>query len=154
MVTTNQSELSASVPPCQHCGAGRVFEVQLMPTLVAELKCAKQSNATHNVGSQNMEQSNVKKQFSQGNYESNVQTFENGGVEVRGEIADHVLQEEQRRTFMTAVNQMYDMTIEFGTVMVFTCSQSCWRDAENCGGAVYLDEFCLVEADPDEKLFQ
>ena len=101
-----------------------------------------------------MEQSNVIKQFSQGNYESNVQTFENGNVEVRGEIADHVLQEEQRRTFMAAVNQMYDMTIEFGTVMVFTCSQSCWRDAENSGGAVYLDEFCLVEADPDEKLFQ
>ena len=145
MVTINQPELLANVPPCQHCGAGRVFEVQLMPALVGKLKCAKQSNANWD-----------EIQLSQGNHGLNIQTSENGDLKLSGEILreNSVLQEEQRKTFLAAVNQMSDVSIEFGTVMVFTCSQSCWKDSENVGNAVYLEEICLVEADPDEKLFQ
>lgn len=56
--------------------------------------------------------------------------------------------------FLAAVSQLSDVEIEFGTVMVFTCSRSCWQDFEMTGDDVYREEFCLIEADPDQKLFQ
>ena len=55
---------------------------------------------------------------------------------------------------MTAVNKTRDVTIEFGTVMVFTCSQGCWKNVENNEDSRYLEEFCLVECDPDDRLFK
>ena len=122
-----------------------MFEVQLMPALVGKLNCAKQSNANWD-----------EILLSQGNHGLNIETSENGDLKLSGEILreNPVLQEEQRKTFLAAVNQMSDVSIEFGTVMVFTCSQSCWKDSENVGNAIYLEEICFVEADPDEKLFQ
>ena len=153
MVTTNQSELLSNVPPCQHCGAVRVFETQLMPALVGKLKCAKESNAAH---SHNVQQKSQEKLFLQGNNESFSETSESIGLEVTGEISteDSDSQEKHKRVFLVDVNQMNDVTIEFGTVMVFTCSQSCLKDLENTAHALYLEEFCFVEADPDHKLFE
>ncbi|EDO30552.1 predicted protein [Nematostella vectensis] len=40
------------------------------------------------------------------------------------------------------------LNIEFGTVMVYACSQSCWDDRSG-----YRQEFIFVEADPDAHLF-
>ena len=153
MFSTNQSELLSNVPPCQHCGTIRVFEAQLMPALVGKLKCAKQSNAAHSL---NIQQNSQEKLFLQENNESFSQTSENTELKVTGEISteDSGFQKEPRRIFLAAVNQANDVTIEFGTVMIFTCSQSCWKDLENTAHALYLEEFCFVEADPDQKLFQ
>ena len=150
MVITNPSELLAKVPPCQYCGAERVFELQFMPALVSSLKLAKQRNSTHRHDSHNLEEIDKTEQLSQGNDQFNFQAFGNSETFTD----DPSLQEEQRKAFMATVNQIRDVTIEFGTVMVFTCSQSCWRDLENSEGANYLEEFCLLEADPDYKLFQ
>lgn len=38
--------------------------------------------------------------------------------------------------------------LEFGTVLVYTCTNSCWT----AGAAV--EEFCFVQADPDQQLFK
>ncbi|XP_059190894.1 programmed cell death protein 2-like [Centropristis striata] len=40
--------------------------------------------------------------------------------------------------------------LEFGTVLVYTCTNSCWT--EGSGSAV--EEFCFVQTDPDQQLFK
>uniref|UniRef100_UPI0037E84DEA programmed cell death protein 2-like n=1 Tax=Semicossyphus pulcher TaxID=241346 RepID=UPI0037E84DEA len=40
--------------------------------------------------------------------------------------------------------------LEFGTALVYTCTNSCW--AAGSGSAV--EEFCFVQADPDQQLFK
>ncbi|XP_029009473.1 programmed cell death protein 2-like isoform X2 [Betta splendens] len=40
--------------------------------------------------------------------------------------------------------------LEFGTVLVYTCAQSCWKE----GSASAVEEVCLVQTDPDQQLFK
>ncbi|XP_023811340.1 programmed cell death protein 2-like [Oryzias latipes] len=40
--------------------------------------------------------------------------------------------------------------LEFGTVLVYTCTSSCWTP----GSELAVEEFCFVQADPDQQLFQ
>ncbi|XP_070686319.1 programmed cell death protein 2-like isoform X2 [Pempheris klunzingeri] len=40
--------------------------------------------------------------------------------------------------------------LEFGTVLVYTCRNSCWTD----GSGSAVEEFCFVQADPDQQLFR
>ena len=155
MVTTQPSELCRTVPPCHHCGTKRVFELQFMPALVAHLKVPQQ---------QGLRPTNVAKeiqtltdQFTQENDKCVLQRSNNSFHTETGEILteDTNVQQKQRKPFMAAVNQECDVTIEFGTVLVFTCSKSCWTEMESVAGeAIYFDEFCLVEADPDATLFE
>ncbi|KAM7415268.1 hypothetical protein PAMA_019882 [Pampus argenteus] len=39
--------------------------------------------------------------------------------------------------------------LEFGTVLVYTCSNSCWT----AGSDSPVEEFCFVQMDPDQQLF-
>ena len=39
--------------------------------------------------------------------------------------------------------------VEFGTVLVFSCSSSCWSE---CGTEQFREEHVFVQPDPDEKL--
>ncbi|XP_071316693.1 programmed cell death protein 2-like isoform X2 [Trachinotus anak] len=39
--------------------------------------------------------------------------------------------------------------LEFGTVLVYTCASSCWT----AGSGSAAEEFCFVQADPDQQLF-
>ncbi|XP_040591447.1 programmed cell death protein 2-like isoform X2 [Mesocricetus auratus] len=41
------------------------------------------------------------------------------------------------------------LTVEFGTVLVYTCEQSCWPVTQQAP----MEEFCLIQEDPDEGLF-
>uniref|UniRef100_A0A8C1PNL7 Programmed cell death 2-like n=1 Tax=Cyprinus carpio TaxID=7962 RepID=A0A8C1PNL7_CYPCA len=43
-----------------------------------------------------------------------------------------------------------DVSLEFGTVLVYTCRNSCWKS----GSAAPVEEFLLVQPDPDQKLFK
>ena len=145
MVTTQPSELCRTVPPCHHCGASRVFELQFMPALVAHLKVSQQLRP------KNTEQKNetFTEQFTQSNSKCELQSLRTGEIFTE----DTNAQQKQIKTFMAAVNQKRDVTIEFGTVMVFTCSNSCSTEIEG-GEVIYFEEFCLVEADPDAMLFE
>ena len=147
MVTTQPSELCRTVPLCHHCGASRVFELQFMPALVAHLKVPQQLD----LRPKNIEQENETfiEQFTQGKSKCDLRSLETGEILTE----DTNAQQKQRKTFMAAVNQKCDATIEFGTVMVFTCSKSCWTEMES-GEVIYFEEFCLVEADPDAMLFE
>lgn len=40
--------------------------------------------------------------------------------------------------------------LEFGTVLVYTCAGSCWT----AGSGSPVEEFCLVQGDPDQQLFK
>ncbi|XP_041852999.1 programmed cell death protein 2-like [Melanotaenia boesemani] len=40
--------------------------------------------------------------------------------------------------------------LEFGTVLVYTCTNSCWTS----GSSLALEEFCYVQTDPDQQLFK
>uniref|UniRef100_A0A3B3XST8 Programmed cell death protein 2 C-terminal domain-containing protein n=1 Tax=Poecilia mexicana TaxID=48701 RepID=A0A3B3XST8_9TELE len=40
--------------------------------------------------------------------------------------------------------------LEFGTVLVYTCTNSCWAAGTNCP----VEEFCFVQPDPDQQLFK
>ena len=158
MVTTRPSELFSSVPPCQHCGANRIFELQFMPALIGNLKLAKQTcaNLTGDLSSQNNKHEAETEQFSNSNNVHNLGRLDNNICEDNGGNLSNntALREDQRKAFLATVNQVNDVVIEFGTVMVFTCAQSCWGEKESVGEDVYLEEFCLVEADPDVLLFQ
>ncbi|XP_021264122.1 programmed cell death protein 2-like isoform X1 [Numida meleagris] len=43
-----------------------------------------------------------------------------------------------------------DLSVEFGTVIVYTCEQSCWPTNHQTP----LEEFIFVQEDPDQKLFK
>ncbi|XP_034033017.1 programmed cell death protein 2-like [Thalassophryne amazonica] len=40
--------------------------------------------------------------------------------------------------------------LEFGTVLVYTCTKSCWT----VGACSAVEEFCFVQMDPDQKFFK
>lgn len=42
-----------------------------------------------------------------------------------------------------------DLLVEFGTILVYTCEKSCWP--QNCQTSV--EEYCIIQEDPDELLF-
>uniref|UniRef100_UPI00358E4AE7 programmed cell death protein 2-like isoform X2 n=1 Tax=Myxine glutinosa TaxID=7769 RepID=UPI00358E4AE7 len=43
-----------------------------------------------------------------------------------------------------------ELSVEFGTVLVYSCSSSCW----SMGQDVAREEFVLVQPDPDQRLFR
>ncbi|XP_028286503.1 programmed cell death protein 2-like isoform X2 [Parambassis ranga] len=43
-----------------------------------------------------------------------------------------------------------NVEVEFGTVLVYTCANSCWA----AGSHSAVEEFCFVQADPDQQLFK
>ncbi|TRY97365.1 hypothetical protein DNTS_033007 [Danionella cerebrum] len=43
-----------------------------------------------------------------------------------------------------------DISLEFGTALVYTCRKSCWKS----GSVVPSEEFVFVQPDPDQKLFK
>ena len=94
------SQALGAIPPCSSCGEKRVFELQLMPALVALLQIDREGN--------------------RGNLKDNKSrdkdcTTNNG----RGDLC--VKHGECK-------NAMSPGCIEFGTVFVYTCSQGCWSD--------------------------
>ncbi|XP_070534596.1 programmed cell death protein 2-like isoform X2 [Ptychodera flava] len=80
-------EEHSRVPACSHCKSDRVFEVQLMPTLVSRLK----------------------------------------------------------------LHQSEESAVDFGTVYIFTCKDSCWNTD---GSYKYKEEFLILQPDPDQKYFK
>ncbi|NXU15732.1 PDD2L protein, partial [Pardalotus punctatus] len=83
-ITCPPANLDRGIPACRNCGSSRVFELQLMPTLVSMLQ---------------------------------------------GDS---------------------DLSVEFGTVMVYTCERSCWP----ANHQTPLEEFIFVQEDPDQTLFK
>ncbi|NXX33432.1 PDD2L protein, partial [Nicator chloris] len=83
-ITCPPANLDQDIPACSNCGSSRVFELQLMPTLVSML----QSDS--------------------------------------------------------------DLSVEFGTVIVYTCERSCWPTNHQTP----LEEFIFVQEDPDQRLFK
>uniref|UniRef100_A0A8C0ECA4 Programmed cell death protein 2 C-terminal domain-containing protein n=2 Tax=Strigidae TaxID=30459 RepID=A0A8C0ECA4_BUBBB len=43
-----------------------------------------------------------------------------------------------------------DLSVEFGTVLVYTCERSCWPTNHQTP----LEEFLIVQEDPDQRLFK
>uniref|UniRef100_A0A3Q3JQC6 Programmed cell death protein 2 C-terminal domain-containing protein n=1 Tax=Monopterus albus TaxID=43700 RepID=A0A3Q3JQC6_MONAL len=43
-----------------------------------------------------------------------------------------------------------EVELEFGTVLVYTCTNSCWRT----GSRSAVEELCFVQTDPDQQLFK
>lgn len=43
-----------------------------------------------------------------------------------------------------------EVELEFGTVLVYTCMDSCWTS----GSRTPVEEFCFVQTDPDQQLFK
>ena len=39
--------------------------------------------------------------------------------------------------------------VEFGTVLIYTCQQSCWQE----GQTQFFEEFCLFQPDIDQHTF-
>ncbi|XP_052568271.1 programmed cell death protein 2-like isoform X2 [Peromyscus californicus insignis] len=42
------------------------------------------------------------------------------------------------------------LAVEFGTILVYTCEQSCWPPNQQTP----MEEFCIIQEDPDEFLFK
>ncbi|KAL4613705.1 programmed cell death protein 2-like isoform X1 [Arapaima gigas] len=52
-------------------------------------------------------------------------------------------------SLLTTVDQSSGPLLEFGTVLVYTCPSSCWP-SDTCSP---VEEYILVQTDPDQKLF-
>lgn len=66
-------------------------------------------------------------------------------------IAEDFLGVCDRTELMEAISNSSDVAIEFGTVIVYTCANSCWLDDTERDSL--REEYVIVEADPDAKLF-
>ncbi|XP_026095083.1 programmed cell death protein 2-like isoform X1 [Carassius auratus] len=53
-------------------------------------------------------------------------------------------------SLLRSVDTDSDVSLEFGTVLVYTCRNSCWKS----GSAAPVEEFAVVQPDPDQKLFK
>ncbi|XP_053255304.1 programmed cell death protein 2-like [Podarcis raffonei] len=84
-ITCPSTGIGSAAPPCNICKSKRIFEFQLMPTLVSMLK-----------------------------------------------------------------TRVDDVSVEFGTALVYTCEKSCWPANQPTA----LEEFIFVQEDPDQKLFK
>uniref|UniRef100_A0A8C9PBC6 Programmed cell death protein 2 C-terminal domain-containing protein n=1 Tax=Spermophilus dauricus TaxID=99837 RepID=A0A8C9PBC6_SPEDA len=42
------------------------------------------------------------------------------------------------------------LSVEFGTILVYTCEKSCWPQNHQTP----MEEFCIIQEDPDELLFK
>ncbi|XP_077838210.1 programmed cell death protein 2-like isoform X2 [Macaca mulatta] len=42
------------------------------------------------------------------------------------------------------------LSVEFGTILVYTCEKSCWPPNHQ----IPMEEFCIIQEDPDELLFK
>lgn len=38
--------------------------------------------------------------------------------------------------------------VEFGTVLIYTCQQSCWQE----GQTQFIEEYCLIQPDTDQQV--
>ncbi|XP_032182362.1 programmed cell death protein 2-like isoform X3 [Mustela erminea] len=43
-----------------------------------------------------------------------------------------------------------DLSVEFGTVLIYTCEKSCWPQNHQ----IPMEELCIIQEDPDESLFK
>uniref|UniRef100_A0A9L0R8E5 Programmed cell death 2 like n=1 Tax=Equus caballus TaxID=9796 RepID=A0A9L0R8E5_HORSE len=41
-------------------------------------------------------------------------------------------------------------SVEFGTILIYTCEKSCWPQNHQTP----MEEFCIIQEDPDELLFK
>ncbi|XP_048014722.1 programmed cell death protein 2-like [Megalobrama amblycephala] len=53
-------------------------------------------------------------------------------------------------SLLSSAGTNLDISLEFGTVLVYTCRNSCWKS----GSMVPVEEFLFVQPDPDQKLFK
>eukprot|EP00111_Clytia_hemisphaerica_P016716 TCONS_00049568-protein len=112
-----------AIPPCQKCGAVRVFEMQLMPNLVT---CLHKTKIT--IGSNSKQHSSA----TNGHHELNSLATNGHHIDKEDEIT------------WTAHAQA-GMSIDFGCLYIFTCSQSCWRDNDD----VICLEVVAMQPDPE-----
>nr|XP_055047776.1 programmed cell death protein 2-like [Misgurnus anguillicaudatus] len=53
-------------------------------------------------------------------------------------------------SLLCSTDKNSESALEFGTVLVYTCKKSCWKS----GLTIPMEEFLLVQPDPDQKLFK
>ena len=109
-----------TIPPCNSCGEKRVFELQLMPALVSLLEIDREGNRGPLVDNKARSE-----EYTPSNRDR-----------------DMCVQDEE---FM----KLNSACIEFGTVLVYTCSQGCWSD-----DVLFQKEYAIVHSDPDQHLFK
>ncbi|KAL2079605.1 hypothetical protein ACEWY4_025349 [Coilia grayii] len=53
-------------------------------------------------------------------------------------------------TLLCTSDDNSELAVEFGTVLVYTCHSSCWKSGSNSP----MEEFAVVQPDPDQRLFK
>lgn len=109
---------------CKFCGSPCVFEFQLMPPLVYLLQKSVQERTDHSV------------KLNPSTKISRLDTVES---QHSGRESGLVLPPPAP-------------SVEFGTVLVYSCCKSCWEDV---GGAIFREECIFVQTEPDDciKMF-
>lgn len=132
--SSGPSDIMSIVPSCQYCGSQRVYELQLMPALVVLLKI--KESPLHSALTETSDTARTTPR---------VNTSDNEPI--RGTKA---LSEQLESPSHDISRECHGM--EFGTVILFSCSNSCWDDRDD--SCLLREEFVVVQADPDAELFE
>jgi pre-rRNA-processing protein TSR4 len=134
-----QNQLQTKPPDCQYCGAARKFEFQLLPQMLHYL--LKQQSSTTSTPN---------------NYQSVKAAIEQADSWVAQAPPSHVppaLADAKDAAIANVQQQLLSRGMDYGTIVVYTCVNSCGGD--NTGGVLgaYQDEFAYRQSSLDATNF-
>lgn len=144
LILSSRSKVRPSletIPNCSKCNSPRVFELQLMPSLVNYLK-----DYTNTLGASSIivaENGN----YRNGNENKNGQS-ENGHNSENGLNGESEQRMECRTLPITEDDG--ETRVEFGCIYIYSCSKACWDN----GSDLCPEEFVVVQPDPDVDLLK
>jgi len=126
--STNRPDIQKDIPPCQYCGAERKFEFQIMPQIIHILTKKERSNNGHN-------SQEIATQIKSSEEAHNallaasdiIEKAKSEGTEANLPENFEMRQTELVEKFKSGLfnNDDDSEDIDFGTIVVYTCTKSC-----------------------------
>merc|ERR1719494_1461759 len=143
LLSSNQTPLSTSfksVPVCQTCNAPRVFELQLLSSIIPKLKIEQSQTKIETMLEQNSDIQEISSSQCSNIQENSAPQDIDVSLRQRTESGRFCFESERER-------------LDFGAVYIFSCSRSCWEELDNRAN-IPREEFVVFQADPDSQILK
>merc|ERR1719494_163700 len=144
LLSSNKTPLSTSfksVPVCQICNSPRVFELQLLSSIIPKLNVEHNQTITEASPEQSLDNQKMSSSQCLGNCDEN-------GTPQDIDVSSRQRTESGRFCFETERDRL-----DFGAVYIFSCSQSCWEEIDNRAN-IPREELVVFQADPDSEILK